>query len=424
MKRTMLLVLVLSVTPAISPAIAQTTYSMENNSSCDIGPYPAATLLLPFFEVDFNAPVTTALNTTFTVVNTAKQPQIARATIWTDMGYPVLWFNIFLTGYDAQSISLYEVIARGRLPVTTAAGAPGRASSANSANPYILQNTLCDSIVGTIPLSLLQRLQLALTTGVRESGECPIGTAHKDAIGYLTIDVVNSCSSESPLDGKYWSDILLYDNVLTGEYIRLNPDPTTGNYAGANPLVHIRAIPESGPAATVTATALPYTFYDRYTPAAARKADRRQPLPSAFAVRYIEGGATSFSTNLVIWREGVTGASKNLCDYAANGKLAIPHANVVRFDEHENATAIANDISTPTTLLLPSNAPNLPPASAAGDHGGWFWLSLDNGSMKRPSQNWVIVQMYAEGRYGVDFDATFLANGCTMTPAGSPLTAP
>jgi hypothetical protein len=55
-----------------------------------------------------------------------------------------------------------------------------------------------------------------------------------------------------------------------------------------------------------------------------------------------------------------------------------------------------------------------------------MWLGLDNripGSgasayaLPRPSQNWVTVQMYAEGRYAVDFDATALANGCTAAPA-------
>ncbi len=393
----------------------QTTYSTDNNASCDIGYYPAATLLLPYFEVDVNAQVTTALNTTLTVVNTSRQPQIARATVWTDMGYPIFWFPIFLTGYDAQSISLYEVLVRGRLPMTSPSTAPGRASTANASNPYTLQNTLCDSIAGSVPAPLLQRIQSALTTGVTDAGACPVGTAHQNAIGYITIDVVNSCSDVSPLDAKYWSDVLLYDNVLTGEYIRINP-ASTGKEAGANPLVHIRAIPESGPAGATTATPFPYTFYDRY----AHRTDRRQPLPSVFAVRFIEGGPTSFLTSLTIWREGIASASKNPCDFAANAKLALPHTNVVRFDEHENATAIASDASTSATLLLPASSPILPPVSAAGDHGGWFWLSLDNGAMGRPSQNWVIVQMNAEGRYGVDFDATFLANGCTVSPPTAP----
>ena len=397
-------------------ASAQTTYSLDNNASCDIGYYPAATLLLPYFEVDVNAPATTALSTTFTVVNTSKLPQIARATVWTDMGYPIFWFNLFLTGYDAQSISLYEILARGRLPVTNPSTTAGRASASNQSNPYTLQNTLCGSTTGSIDATLLQRIQSALTTGMIDTNGCPVGTAHKNAIGYMTIDVVNSCSDASPLDAKYWSDVLLYDNVLSGEYIRINPDPNSGNYAGANPLVHIRAIPEGGPAGATVAPVFPYTFYDRY----AHRSDRRQPLPSVFSARYIDGGPTSFLTNFTIWREGVATASKDPCDFAANAKLALRHASVVRFDEHENATAVAADASTPATMLLPSSSAILPPSSAAGDHGGWLWLSLDNGTMKRPSQNWVIVQMYAEGRYGVDFDATFLANGCTLTPPAAP----
>ncbi len=420
MKR-MLLLLGLCVAPAILPASAQTTtYSIDNNASCDIGYYPAATLLLPYFEVDLNSPTTSALSTVFTVVNTSKQPQIARATVWTDMGYPIFWFNLFLTGYDSQSLSLYEVLVRGRLPMTSSTSPSGRASSSNSGNPYTLQNTLCDSVAGTISAPVLARLQAALTTGVIDGNACPVGTAHKNAIGYVTIDVVNSCSNVSPLDAKYWSDVLLYDNVLTGEYIRMNPNPYSGNDAGGNPLVHIRAIPESGPAGAATGTPFPYTFYDRY----AHRNDRRQPLPSIFSVRYIDGGPTAFHTNLTIWREGVATASKDPCDFAANARLALLHTNVVRFDEHENATAIASDTSTTASLLLPINAPNMPAASAAGDHGGWFWLSLDNGAMggamSRPSQNWVIVQMNAEGRYGVDFDATFLANGCTTSPVAAP----
>ncbi|HEX3583476.1 MAG TPA: hypothetical protein VH087_17020 [Thermoanaerobaculia bacterium] len=418
MRRT-LLVLCLCVATAIVPASAQTTFSTDNNASCDIGYYPAATLLLPYFEVDINSSTTTALSTTVTVVNTSKQPQIVRATVWTDMGYPIFWFNLFLTGYDAQSLSLYEVLVRGRLPITSSSSAPGRASASNASNPYTMQNTLCDSIAGSIAPPLLQRIQSALTTGVMGAGACPVGTAHKNAIGYITLDVVNSCSDDSPLDAKYWNDVLLYDNVLTGDYIRINPS-SSGKEAGANPLVHVRAIPESGPSGARTATPFPYTFYDRY----AHGGDRRQPLPSIFGVRFIDGGPTAFLTSLTIWREGTATASNDPCDYAANAKLALPHTNVVRFDEHENATVNASDGSTPASLLLPANSPILPPVSAAGDHGGWFWLSLDNGrmggAMKRPSQNWIIVQMNAEGRYGVDFDATFLANGCTTSPAAAP----
>ena len=76
------------------------------------------------------------------------------------------------------------------------------------------------------------------------------------AVGYVTVDVVNSCSKASPLDPEYYAKTLLFDNVLTGDYERVMPDKAVGNYAGGNPLVHIRAIPEGGPAGSIS-TGLP-----------------------------------------------------------------------------------------------------------------------------------------------------------------------
>jgi hypothetical protein len=404
--------------------------SIENNASCEIGPYPAATLLLPYFEVDINAPTTTAVNTIYTVVNTSKYPQIIRSTVWSDLGFPVAWFDTFLTGYDAQAVSMYEVLVRGRFPSTFLSSPAGAMSAANMSNPNVLLDKLCPQFSGgIIAPSSLQRLQRELTTGERDDPNCPIGTKHEHAIGYVTVDLINSCSIDSPLDPVYWNEVLLFDNVLTGEYVRINPNPESGNYAGANPLVHIRAIPEGGTAGTSAPVAMPYTFYDRYTPPGARKIDRRQPLPSLFSARWIEGGTGGFQTNLTVWREGTTGTTNAQCDYAKNRNLPVSRTALVRFDEHENATASAVDMSTPSAAAIPTTSSFFPALSAAGDRGGWMWLSLDNGhgkspdsnySIKRASQNWVIVQMYAEGRYAVDFDATYLANGCTLTPAITP----
>jgi len=107
------------------------------------------------------------------------------------------------------------------------------------------------------------------------------------AIGYATIDVAATCSVALPIDPGYFSAEILFDNVLIGDYQDVNQSTTAGNYAGGNPLVHIRAIPEGGPAGSLVATNLPFTFYDRYQGGAltstARTVDRRQPLPSAFA---------------------------------------------------------------------------------------------------------------------------------------------
>lgn len=414
----------------VATPVAVRPMTIENAASCDISTTPAATLLLPYFEVELGKRVNDAANTIFTIINTSSNAQIARATIWTDYGYPAAWFNIFMKPYDVQAISLWDVISLGRLPKTSNA-------STTASNPNFIVTESCASAGGDLPEATLASLQSMLTNGVRsaDAPDCRVGGTHAMAVGYVTADVVNSCAMISPLDIAYYSQILLFDNVLTGDYERINPDANTGNYAGGNPLVHIKAVPEGGPAGSGS-TALPYTFYDRFTPTGGRKIDRRQPLPSAFAARFIQGGTAQFQTDFAIWREAATpGAS--VC--GSNTASSMPIASIVRFDEAENpmvggaiqAAASGtplNAVSLPSTSAPPTASSIFPPLSSQGV-AGWMFLNLDNRvggvtastssaySTVRPSQNWVIVHMRAEGRYGVDSDATSLANGCT--PSGA-----
>src|SRR6266576_1753161 len=95
-----------------APGIAVGPTTTNNDDSCDIGTAPAATLLLPYFEVDVN-PTVQGQTTLFTITNVTRFPQIAHVTLWTDWAFPVLTFNLFLTGYDVQAINLYDVIVRG-----------------------------------------------------------------------------------------------------------------------------------------------------------------------------------------------------------------------------------------------------------------------------------------------------------------------
>jgi len=255
----------------------------------------------------------------------------------------------------------------------------------------------------------------------------------------------------------YFNTDILFDNVLTGDYETLDKSAGT-NYAGGNPLVHIRAVPEGGPAGTLLAPAqtnLPFTFYARYingqaghTTDATINSDRRQPLPATFAARWIQGGPTSFNTDFKIWREGST--STTTCANAVNNS-ALPIFEIVRFDEHENPnTFSAGQIispSTPATITLPetsrtSTASGTYPTlnSPAGDSAGWMYLNLNfvaptqpSGGVNltlhptfplpRPSQNWVVISMTGAGStaglFGVEFDATWLGNGCSAAVATS-----
>ena len=437
MKRLFALLLVAAAPALFAAAPPARTLVLDNNASCDVGTYPAATLLLPYFEVDFRESQTSAINTVFTITNVVNTAQIVRVTFWTDWGYPVVSFPLFLTGYDSQSISCYELIARGNVPTTFSSSTIGSTTAGNENNPNFATPDAagCERNGGSIPQSLIERLQRIFTTGVVDDANCPVGSVHEHAVGYATVDVVNSCTIP-PMDEQYWSNILLFDNVLTGDYERINPNVTTGNYAGGNPLVHIRAVPEGGKAGTTVDTPLPFTFYDRYTPAGARKSDRREPLPSVWAARFIQGGPADFRTNYIIWREGVVGADRTQCLYAKNEKLPMAPASIVRFDEHENSVASAGcggapcaNGSLPVSSATSTSAAFFPPLAASGDRAGWMWISLDNMagrreaspySTPRSSQGWMTIQMYAEGRYAVDFDATALVNGCTANPPSAP----
>jgi len=402
----------------------------NNDDSCDIAVLPAATLLLPWFDVDINAPLGLANTTLFTVVNTSQRPQIARVTLWTDLAYPVMNFNLFLTGYDVQGVNLYDVIARGVLPGTTNHDPAGSRSLPNDANPNFKPGASISCSTGPpfpIPDSILADVRTALTVGIIRNCSGRVGSTHTTAQGYVTIDLAADCGLALPTDPAYMND-LLYDNVLTGDYLWVNPSPITGNLAGGIPLVHIRAVPEGGLPGAVVPTNLPYTFYDRYTPSDARAMDRRQPLPSVFTTRFIEGGTGTLNTDLRIWREGVVAPTASCATYNANLGTAMAVTQTIRFDEHENPTALGNIIIDPPLppglIILPpassisTASAGLPPHSTSGDLGGWLYLNLNNQgstaySKARPSQNWVVTSMSAEGRFQAAFDATMLANGCT-----------
>ena len=58
-----------------------------------------------------------------------------------------------------------------------------------------------------------------------------------------------------PDNPAYIGTELLFDNVLIGEYLQVNQAVVAGNNALGNPMVHIRAIPEGGPANSPATTA-------------------------------------------------------------------------------------------------------------------------------------------------------------------------
>jgi len=391
-----------------SSAIAAT---IHNDDSCDIGVAPAATLLLPLFEVDLSSPA--GRTTLFSVTNVTAQPQIARVTLWTDWAYPVLSFNLFLTGYDVQSINLRDVLGSGMISRTTAAH--GAMSSSANPNHLATAATNCSKakMPFEIPAATLTEIQSAFTIGA--TAGCAIsriGGTHPWAIGYATIDVVADCTARNPSDPEYPEQELLFDNVLVGDSQIVDPGQ---NFAQGETMVHIRAIPEGGAAGSNPVTNLPSTFYDRLS----HGRDRRQPLPSVFAARYVQSGGGGFATEFQIWRDGLTGPSAACTDYVRN--RAIDLADLVRFDMRENPTssaafAIGFPVAPTTNAAssLPSTHAMFPPLTS-GDVGGWMYLNLASyyDTSGRARQGWIVISMAAEGRYANQFNAVPLGNGCS-----------
>src|SRR6185295_10714804 len=74
---------------------------------CTIDDVPAATLLLPYFEVDLNSQ--NGVQTLFSMNNASASAAVAHVTLWTDQSIPTLDFDVYLTGYDVQTVNLYDI---------------------------------------------------------------------------------------------------------------------------------------------------------------------------------------------------------------------------------------------------------------------------------------------------------------------------
>ena len=358
--------------------------------------------------------------TIFTLTNVTDTARVARVTLWTDYAYPVFTFNVYLTGYDLQTINLYNVL-NGR--ITNRRFGTGEWVSVHGEgtqkNPE-LDDRSCGRIVDKIDPFQVDRMKIAFTQGV-VPGCFSVGNDHENAIGYATIDVVGNCGSTMPTDPQYFAEDIRFDNALIGDYQQVNPSQ---EFAQGSPMVHIRAIGSMKQGRFTTS--LSNTFYGRFQNPARPTADARQPLPSTFAARWINGGTGSFETSFKIWREGVTTATAACKDYQFNGALALTESVV--FDEDDNgegATRLVCEICNPQvgsdTIVLPSTSITsiaqsevFPQDLIETESAGWIYLNLRGAAnAARPLQGWVVASMRAEGRYSIDVDAAALGNGCS-----------
>ncbi|MBW8876623.1 MAG: hypothetical protein JF614_16785 [Acidobacteria bacterium] len=416
MRRTVFLLALSALLSSVSPAPA---------AVCNIDVAPAATLLLPYFEVDLNDP--NGLTTLFSVNNASANSILAHVTIWSDLSVYVLTFNIYLTGYDVQTINLRDILINGNLPQTASAGQDP--NDQISPKGILSQDVNFASCTGQLPPpplppAFIKHLALSLTGKGSPviNGQCS-GRDLGDNIarGYITVDTVSNCTLREPGDAAYFSSDITFQNVLWGDYFYVNPGQS---FANGGTLVHIEA------SLTDPATTTPgrYTFYGRYV--GWNASDHREPLATTFAGRYVNGGPFNGGTSYVVWRDSKTRQDPFTCPAALGRPSWFPlgQESVDVFDEEEHVSVplvfpICPQPPGPSIIPFPAEAQRTKIGGAEFPvpfNFGWLYLDLNatvTGNPNPPfdpaaAQAWMIVDMDANGRFSVGVEGTRLDSAC------------
>lgn len=335
---------------ALIGALALGAGGAAHANVCAVDDVPAATLLFPFVVFDFDAYHAGAkgTDTIFSITNMSAEAQVVHVTIWTDFGAPILDFNILLTGYDVVSMKPSIIFGAGQLPVTRNEAhsdfegvlPDGPVSAENLLNGWWINpgmeipqatNSLaagrCDPDNDSYPglyatpipqafLDLFENFLQASQTTVRlHSDDCvqPYGDPYQPAPTphwilrdetdptwmYITADVVERCAKLDPSEEGYYQDQIRGDNVLAGDVFWVSEDD---RFSEAGNAIHIEASPHLDSVATTAPTGAPVSFYHRFSNLQGQGSDGREPLPTAWAFRYLGAGMPEIGTDIRVWK--------------------------------------------------------------------------------------------------------------------------
>lgn len=353
---------------------------------------PGATLFFPHFEVDADDPQ--GVNTILTVQNTSATAVMLNVTLWTDLGLPTDQFNIYLTGYDHETLDLRSIFRR-ILPIT---GSDGQDSS-DTVSPQgpFSQDINFASCNGTISTpeqngtqfgSILSRDIVGAHSGQASDdyfgglcGSRDLGDGI--ARGYVTMDTTTQCTDQTPTTTAYFTSFIATNqNVMRGDYTII--DPTTGTV-----LTDDAVAIEADPLHPLTVDGVgKQTFYGRFVGFTA--ADHREPLPTAWA-----GRAAAGRTDADFWRDPGTATAPFACGGTPAG-LPSGQRLVRIFDTDGSVDAspagnlfpFAAGSTTGTTLGI---APDL----------GWLFVNMNltapSGPLGDIRQSWLTLRQTPRG---------------------------
>jgi hypothetical protein len=440
---------------------------------------PAATLLVPYIVVDANVagvPDVSGYTTLTVVTNVSSTKQLIHVTVYNAESVGVVDFDEVLTGYDVWTINWrdlvtgdFELFDTGVFPggfwtgtVGTVGSPFGPTTNVGASIPPIPPNNPQDSDY-PVPTStgcgfpwgnltaysniIVTKLQAPLISWPTQDTDCDPATT-KDQIPspafltnlgvsplffYATIDSVKACNSLFPdVDPSYW-DTALPDyngfsypgynsrsNVLTGYDFYLN---NTLNYSESLPTVNIEASAEF-----VSTSNFYYT--KRFSAGAASLLDDREPLPTAWAFNYFNGGG--ITTEVAVWK------NVHELDDVDNLILACRPYIYYAWDEDEKSKA-RTTTQCPSGLCFGNPEPNVFPFETQKvavtttnftglmSGNGWMMLIFDPSIPYYPAglipdasiQSYVFAK-YNWGTYSTSVEATSLGtplwNGNEVLP--------
>jgi hypothetical protein len=407
---------------------------------------PAATLLLPYFEVKLDDPST--VSTSFSINNASATAVLAHVTLWTDEGIPTFVFDVYLTGYDTQNINLSSVFDGGSLPITASAGQDPTDTISPQGTGVIAQDINFASCTGTFPYSSpelsaveLRHIRTAHTGRRSDVLNGCAAAAYGDFIarGYVTVDTVNQCNTFNPSSVGYFAGVTTAQNVLWGDY-SITRD--SNNSESTSPLVHIEACGGGteyvgNGAGHCNFVPGDYTFYGRLN--AFNGSDQREPLATTFVSRFVNSGQFTGGTDLLVWRDSKTAPT------GANGKhncskkpawYPLAQSDVVSFTEEEDPTDLCflpDNVSPPiggAQSCFPLVTQRVPTATGnplgfpvgAPSPSGFLYLNLNHTIASDPqpgvAQAWIETVQSASGRFAVGFQAIPLDNALATSSGG------
>ena len=366
---------------------------------CLIGPGLGSTLLVPYFEVDLDDPF--ALTTLFSIANGLSDEVLARVVFWTDWGVPTLAFDVYLEGFDLQTVNLRDVFA-GVIP-STGDGADLSGFSFCSSPTFTPVHT--NPVLTVDEISQLE----ADHTGVQGPlATMCAGENHGDSVarGYITVDVVDECSGVQAHDPSftpenttypYFSDgggsdgIGIIDNQLWGDVIYVD---VSGAAAQANEVISLWAD------STLFSGTDRFTFYGGRSGWDGR--DDRVPLPNLWNQRFLNGGLFGGGASVVVWQD--IGEPSSLAVCGQRPAWYPLGADGVALDEDAGNLVSIEDVASLATQRVDVSDLGIPYPF------GWVQVGASS------RQLWTQPTLTAGGLFSASLQGTPVEFLCTATP--------